>query len=293
MLPLKTTLPAQFQTYLRLIKFSHTIFALPFALAAVILAGRQYPVSLWNFALILVAMAAARSAAMGFNRFADHQYDRINPRTANRPHVTGEVDRPSVMLFIFLSSAVFVLAAALLGRICFILSFPVLAVLFLYSYTKRFTSLCHLVLGFGIGLAPVGAWVAITGGLDARILLLSFALMAYIAGFDILYSCQDIAFDRKEALFSMPARWGAQRALLFSKGLHAATFAFLFAVYPAFDLGRAYLIFLVLIGMLLFAEHRIVRPDCLDNVNIAFFHMNSAVSVLLFLGILAGTWWSA
>ncbi|MCE5336892.1 MAG: putative 4-hydroxybenzoate polyprenyltransferase [Desulfobacteraceae bacterium] len=291
MATLRMVLPPQLQTYLRLIKFSHTIFALPFALGAIVLASRRHPVGLGTFVLILVAIAAARSAAMGFNRFADRDYDEKNPRTANRPHVTGEVKRPSVLLFILLSSGVFVLAAALLGPLCFVLSFPVLAVLFFYSYTKRFTSLCHLVLGFGIGLAPVGAWVAISGGLDPRILLLSCALMTYIAGFDILYACQDIDFDRKESLFSMPARWGAGKALALSTALHAGTFACLLAVYHAFDLGRIYLFFLALIGLLLLAEHRMVRPECFDNVNIAFFHVNSAISVLLFLGIFAGTVW--
>jgi len=276
-------------TYGRLIKFSHTVFALPFALAAILLANRYYPVSLRSFVLIMVAMASARSAAMGFNRFADYRYDRLNPRTAHRPHVTGHVDLLSVLVLICLSAAVFIISAALLGRLCLIMSVPVLVVLFLYSFTKRFTSLCHLILGFGIGLAPAGAWVAVSGKLEWKILLLSFALMTYIAGFDILYSCQDIEFDRDHNLFSMPACWGAGKALLFSTGLHALTLVSLFLVYFAFDLGHIYLLFLLIISILVFTEHRLVRPDCLDKVNIAFFHVNSAISILLFLGILAGT----
>lgn len=279
-------------TYGRLIKFSHTVFALPFALAAVLLANRHHPVNLQTLLLILVAMASARSAAMGFNRLADFDYDRLNRRTSNRPHVTGQVDKLSVIVFIALSAAFFVLSAALLGRLCLFLSIPVLFVLFFYSYTKRFTSYCHMVLGFGIGLAPAGAWVAITGGLDPRVLLLSFALMTYIAGFDILYACQDIEFDQTQALFSMPARWGVRRALLLSTSLHFATFIFLLGVYFAFGLGKIYLLFLSLITILLIAEHKLVRPDCLEKVNIAFFHMNSAISVLIFLGVLAGTWWA-
>jgi 4-hydroxybenzoate polyprenyltransferase len=170
------------------------------------------------------------------------------------------------------------------------MSAPVLVVLFLYSFTKRFTSLCHLILGFGIGLAPAGAWVAVSGQLDWRILLLSFALMTYVAGFDILYACQDIEFDREQDLCSLPACRGAAKALLFSTGLHALTLVFLLLVYFAFDLGRLYLLFLLLIGILIFAEHKLVRPDCLDRVNVAFFHVNSAISILLFLGVLAGTW---
>jgi 4-hydroxybenzoate polyprenyltransferase len=151
---------SKIHTYGRLIKFSHTIFALPFALAAVLLASRQYPVSFLTFVLILVAMASARSAAMGFNRFADYHYDRLNPRTASRPHVSGQVDRPSVLFFIAASAAVFVLTAALLGRLCFFLSVPVLAILFFYSFTKRFTTLCHL--------PGVRHWACPCGGLGGN-----------------------------------------------------------------------------------------------------------------------------
>ncbi len=274
--------------YGRLIKFSHTVFALPFALAAVLLANIYYPVSFRTFALIMIAMASARSAAMGFNRFADYRYDRINPRTANRPHVSGQVDRLSVLLFVSFSAAVFIVSAALLGRVCLIMSAPVLVILFLYSFAKRFTTLSHLVLGFGIGLAPAGAWVAISGALDWKILLLSFALMTYIAGFDILYSCQDIEFDRKQDLFSLPACCGAAKAMLFSAGLHVLTLVFLLLVYFVFDLRAIYLLFLLLIAVLVFAEHKLVRPHCLDRIEIAFFHLNSAISILLFLGVLAG-----
>lgn len=275
------------QTYGRLIKFSHTIFALPFALAAVLLAHRRQPVSWVTLAWIVLAMAAARSAAMGFNRFADFEFDRRNPRTSNRPLTSGAIDRKSVLCFIAVSSLVFVLSAAALGRLCFVLSIPVLAVLFLYSYTKRFTALSHLVLGFGIGLAPVGAWIAATGTLAPGIVLLSLALMTYIAGFDILYACQDIDFDRQSGLFSIPARWGAPKALRISSLLHAVTFLCLLSVYFAFGLGRVYLLFLAFISLLLYVEHRLVRPDRLDHVNVAFFHVNSAISILLFVGVLA------
>jgi 4-hydroxybenzoate polyprenyltransferase len=282
------TLISKIRTYGRLIKFSHTIFALPFALAALLLVNTQHPVSIGTLALIVVGMASARSAAMGFNRLADFRYDRLNPRTANRPHVTGEVDLFSVLVFILISGLVFVGVAALLGHLCLILSVPVLAILLLYSFTKRFTTLCHLALGFAIGLAPAAVWVAVSGSLDWRILLLSFALMTYIAGFDILYACQDIEFDRENNLFSLPACWGASRALLFSTLLHVLTLTFLFLVYFAFGLDWIYLLFLLVISLLIFTEHKLVRPDCLDNVNIAFFHVNSAISILLFLGVLAG-----
>lgn len=282
------TLISKIGTYGRLIKFSHTVFALPFALAALLLANTKHPVSFRTLALIIVGMASARSAAMGFNRLADHRYDRLNPRTANRPHVTGEVDRWSVLLFILFSALVFVGTAALLGRLCLILSVPVLAILLLYSFTKRFTTFCHMALGFAIGLAPAAVWVAVSGSLDWRILLLSLALMTYIAGFDILYACQDIEFDREHNLFSLPACWGASRALAFSTGLHVFTLIFLLLVYFAFALDWIYLVFLFVISILIFTEHKLVQPDRLDRVNIAFFHVNSAISILLFLGVLAG-----
>lgn len=280
------------RTYGRLIKFSHTIFALPFALAAVMLAHRQHPVTWSTLAWIVVAMAGARSAAMGFNRFADYQYDLQNPRTVDRPLTSGQIDKRSVLLFILISSGIYLVSAALLGRLCLILSIPVLFVLFFYSYTKRFTSFSHLFLGFAIGLAPTGAWIAATGALDGRILLLSAALMTYIAGFDILYACQDIEFDRRQELFSIPSRWGIQKALRFAIFLHGLTFLFLLSTYALFHLGPLYLATLVLIGLLLIFEHKLVRPDRLDKINLAFFHVNSAISILLFLGVWTDTWFS-
>jgi 4-hydroxybenzoate polyprenyltransferase len=276
----------QIRTYGRLIKFSHTIFALPFALAAVLLAHRENAVTWGALFWILLAMAGARSAAMGFNRYADSRFDRLNPRTANRPSVTGEISNGSVLAFVILSSSLFVLSAAMLGRLCLMLSIPVLGVLFVYSFTKRFTSFSHLYLGFAIGLAPVGAWIASTGTMDARILLLSFGLMTYIAGFDILYACQDIDFDRSTGLFSMPSRWGVEKSLFISCVLHGLTFVSLAAVYFVFDLGVIYVAALLIIGILLVVEHILVRPGRLENINLAFFHVNSVISMLILLGVL-------
>lgn len=273
------------RSYGRLIKFSHTIFALPFALSAVLLANREAPVTLSILFWVVVAMAAARSAAMGFNRLVDSEIDRKNPRTANRATATGEIERRSVILFVLVSSGAFVLAAGMLGKLCLVLSIPVLGVLFFYSLTKRFTAYSHLFLGFGIGLAPTGAWVAVTGSIDPRILLLSIALMTYIAGFDVLYGCQDIEFDTREGLFSAPCRWGVEPALRFSTLLHIGTFIALLGLALAFRLGGVYYLFLLLITALLAVEHLLVRPDRLDNVNIAFFHINSVVSVLLLVGV--------
>lgn len=282
-------LTRRIQVYGRLIKFSHTVFALPFALAAVLLAHREQPVSWFSIFWVLVAMASARSAAMGFNRYVDHEFDRRNPRTAGRPLASGQIGGKSVLLFILLSSVLFFLSAAALGPTCFVLSFPTLAVMFLYSYTKRFTPLSHLFLGLAIGLAPAGAWIAVSSSLDPRILLLSLALMTYIAGFDILYSCQDIEFDIREKLHSMPASMGVERALRMSEALHVSSFVFLLAVYFAFALAKGYLICLLLIASLLVVEHVLVRPGNLSRVNLAFFHVNSVISVLLLAGVLTDT----
>ena len=279
----------QVQTYGRLIKFSHTIFALPFALAAVLLAHLQRPIALSTLGWILLAMVGARSAAMGFNRFADYRFDRLNPRTANRPLTAGLISKQSVLTLIAVSSVVFVFAAAMLGRLCLVLAVPVLLTLFAYSYTKRFTAFSHLYLGFAIGLAPVGAWIAATGQLDPRILLLSLALVFYIGGFDILYACQDVDFDRSVGLCSIPARWGAQRAMQIAAVLHVFTFACLCAIYLAFDLGLVYLFSLIIIGCLLVVEHKLVHPQDLTHIDLAFFHVNSAISILLFVAVFLDT----
>lgn len=278
------------RVYGRLIKFSHTVFALPFALAAVLLASREHPVEPAVLWWILVAMASARSAAMGFNRYADYEYDRRNPRTYSRPLTAGQIDKKSVLFLVFISSCLFVFSAAMLGHLCLALSVPVLALLFFYSFTKRFTELSHFFLGFAIGMSPAGAWIASTGGWDIRVLPLSAALMTYIAGFDILYACQDMEFDRKERLFSLPACGNAERALRISSILHILTFVFLYLTYFVFRLGSVYLGILFIIGVLLVLEHRLVRPDQLERVNFAFFHINSVISVLLFVAVLADTW---
>lgn len=273
--------------YGRMIKFSHTIFALPFALSAVVLASRSHTVTLGDLFWILVALVGARSAAMGVNRIADVRFDAANPRTANREIPSGRLPLLSAKLFVALFSVLFVLAAAMLGTLCFRLSFPVLGVLFFYSYTKRFTWTAHLWLGFAISLAPLGAWIAVADTLSWRISLLSVALMAYIAGFDILYACQDADFDRKEGLFSIPARFSVKNALRLSAAVHAVAFLSLLALYFAFSMGNPYLLTVCVIGFLLILEHRLIDADDLSRIDVAFFHVNSAISVILFLGIAA------
>jgi len=272
--------------YGRMIKFSHTIFALPFALSAVVMAWENHSPSVWDFIWILLAMIGARSAAMGFNRIVDADIDLKNERTAIREIPSGLLSKKESLLFVVLSSLVFIFCAAMLSRLCLILSFPVLFFLLFYSYTKRFTQYCHLYLGFAICLAPVGAWVAITGILSWSIIFLSLSLMTYIAGFDILYACQDIGFDQKEGLFSLPSKIGPKKAMDISCVLHCFTFIFLLAMYATFGMHPVFLAFLGIIGLLLIAEHKLVKPDNLTHINVAFFHMNSVISVLLFIGIL-------
>ena len=272
--------------YGRMIKFSHTIFALPFALSAVVMAWEHNVPSISDFFWILTAMVGARSAAMGFNRIVDADIDLKNQRTAIREIPSGLLSKKEGFLFVAFFSLVFIFSAAMLSRICFILSFPVLLFLFFYSYTKRFTKYCHLYLGFAISLAPLGAWVAITGTLSWSIVFLSLSLMTYIAGFDILYACQDIDFDQNQGLFSLPAKIGPKNAMAISSMLHVFTFVFLFTMYASFDMHPVFLVFLGIIGLLLIIEHKLVTSDNLKHINIAFFHVNSLISVLLFIAVL-------
>ena len=277
----------QVLVYGRMIKFSHTIFALPFALSAVILAQRQHPMILGDIFWILAAMIGARSSSMGFNRIADTRLDAKNPRTSGREIPSGKLSLSSAILFVIFFSGLLIFASAMLGRLCFYFSFPVLAILFSYSYTKRFTYLSHIYLGFAISLAPAGAWIALAKTFSWPILILSLALMTYIAGFDILYACQDIEFDKNEGLFSIPAHFGIKKALIIASIIHLASFCFFFLIYFVFNMNLMYFCAVVIIGLLLIVEHRLVKPDNLSNINFAFFHVNSLISIILFLGVLA------
>ncbi len=271
--------------YGRMIKFSHSIFALPFALSAVVLATRTNPITFWALLWIVIAMVSARSAAMGFNRLVDVDIDKKNPRTGMREIPSGQLSKLSAVKFIAVSGGLFIFSSAMLGQLCFYFSFPVLFLLLFYSYTKRFTWLCHIYLGFVISLAPIGAWVAITNSLSWPIIFLSLALMLNIGGFDILYACQDVDFDSKEKLFSIPSEMGVEKALKISTYLHIATFVFFAIFFFAFGINYIYVATLLLIGTLLVIEHKLVKPDDLSNVNIAFFHINSVISVVLLAGI--------
>jgi len=283
---MKSSVKDKILVFGRMIKFSHTIFALPFALSAVIMAWKGSEPRVSVLFWIVVAMVGARSAAMGFNRILDADLDRENPRTANREIPAGLLSKKEAALFVVLSSALFVFSSAMLGILCFWLSFPVLFFLLFYSYTKRFTSYCHIYLGFAISLAPLGAWIAVTGSVSPPVIFLTLALMTYIAGFDILYACQDMDFDKREGLYSLPCSIGPGNAMKLSSILHGFTLVLLFSMYLSSGMHPVFLGFLAIIALLLLVEHRLVKPDNLTHINIAFFHINSVVSVTLLAGVL-------
>ncbi len=271
---------------LEMIQFQHTIFALPFAFTGMILAARGLPS--WRTALwVLVAMVGARSAAMTFNRIVDRGYDKANPRTTSRALPRGTLSVGFAAGFAVASVALFVLAAAMLNPLCLALSPVALLVILGYSFTKRFTSLSHFVLGLSLAIAPVGGWLAVRGSFEIPPLLLSFAVLTWTAGFDILYSCQDLDFDRGAGLHSLPARWGARVSLHVSSALHGLMVLALVGLSPLADLGWIYLVGLGLIAAFLFYEHTLVSPTDLSRLNIAFFRLNAWVSVFLFAFTLA------
>ncbi|MDA0838124.1 MAG: putative 4-hydroxybenzoate polyprenyltransferase [Planctomycetota bacterium] len=263
--------------YLDLIKFQHTIFALPFAILSAFLAAEGFP-GYAKFGWILLAMVGARSAAMAFNRLMDEKYDRDNPRTAKRPLTAGLVRRGEVWGFTIVSIAVFVWAAYSLNPLAFYLSPVALAVILSYSLAKRFTSLAHLWLGLGLAIAPVGAWIAVTGKFGIPPLWLALAVMLWTAGFDIIYSCMDHDYDVRTGLFSIPQRLGIPKALRLSAVLHFFTVGALAAFLCFAELGIFSWTGLGLVACLLAYEHWIVRPDDLGRVNTAFFYVNAIIS---------------
>ncbi|HLN57340.1 MAG TPA: UbiA-like polyprenyltransferase [Thermoanaerobaculia bacterium] len=273
------------KTTLEMIKFSHTLFALPFALLAAVLAARGLP-SWPTLAKILLAMVGARSAAMSHNRLADHAIDAANPRTASRALPSGTVSAGFVRLFLAGSVVLFLLAAASLNRLTFALSPAALALLLLYSYTKRFTWLSHLVLGLCLALAPIGAWIAVSGSFAWTPILLGLAVLFWTAGFDILYALQDENHDRRAGLKSVPARWGAKAALAASAALHAAMIPLLLAVWRLSGGGALFAAGILATAAALLYQHAIVKPGDLSRINTAFFTANGFVSVILaFCGI--------
>lgn len=272
---------------LDMIKFEHSVFALPFALTGAALAVHsgeaQAAAILDRLPWIVVAMVAARSAAMTFNRIVDASIDARNPRTCARHIPAGLLSRAYACGFLAASCGVFLFAAWRLNPLCLRLAPLALAIVFFYSFTKRFTSFSHLVLGFCLGIAPAAAWIAMTGSLDVRILWLTAAVSLWTAGFDIIYSCQDIGFDRETGLFSLPSRIGAARALIVARFFHATMVACLAALGWVFQLGWLSAAGVALIAALLIYEHSLVKPNDFSRVNAAFFTVNGYVSVLFFL----------
>jgi 4-hydroxybenzoate polyprenyltransferase len=275
-----------FLTFARMIKLSHSIFALPFALAAAVLASREVPVTWGQVALIVVCMVAARSSAMGFNRLVDRAYDAKNPRTAGRELVTGALSTPAAVAFTGLSAAVFVVASWALGPLTLVLSPIAIAVVWGYSLTKRFTAWCHVVLGVALALAPTAVWIALTGGWGPVPALLSLAVATWVAGFDLIYACQDAEFDRGAGLWSVPARFGVGAALKISAAAHVVTVAALASLPAVAPLGPVYFVGLAAITAVLVYEHRLVSESDLSRVDKAFFDLNGYVSLAFFLAVL-------
>ena len=265
---------------LDMIKFEHTIFALPFAIMSAFVASDGLPA--WDkIGWILVAMVGARSCAIAFNRLADAKIDKANPRTAIRAIPTGKIGKKEVWVFTLVSAALLVFAAYKLNRLAFALSPVALAVIMGYSYTKRFTSLSHLWLGISLSIAPIGAWIAIKGRFDWTPMLIGLAVLLWTAGFDIIYACQDLDFDRRHGLYSIPTRFGIRGALWLSSALHVVTVAILIAIAPLTGFGILYLVGVGIVSIILIYEHVIVKPNDLSRVNLAFFTLNGMVSLVL------------
>jgi len=267
---------------LEMIKFEHTIFALPFAFTGALLALDGLP-SLEQVIWIIAAMVGARSAAMGFNRWADRDIDSENPRTKTRALPLGLVTPAQVLAFIIVSSGLLVLAAYMLNPLSLMLAPVALAIVFFYSYTKRFTFLSHAFLGLAISGAPMGAWIAVTGRFEFPALVLGVAVLFWLVGFDILYALQDVEFDQKAGLHSVPQRFGVRTSLLISRTAHLVTMLCLFWVYVLLPVGLVYLLgVLVAMGLIIY-EHSLVKESDLSKLNIAFFNMNGYISVTIFI----------
>ncbi len=271
---------------MEMIKWEHSVFALPFALCGALLAAHGLPTAhqlIW----IVIAMVTARSAAMAFNRLADAGTDAANPRTKMRALPSGALTPAFVAMFVVASSLAFVFAASRLNHLAFVLSPVALMVILLYSYTKRFTRWSHLALGFALGIAPAGAWIAVRGSLDPRILLLTAAVTFWVSGFDVLYACQDYAFDSSVGLHSIPRYWGVVKSLWISRFFHAAMLLLLISLIFVFNLGGWAMAGVAAVALLLFYEHSLVHANDLSRLNAAFFTMNGVVSIVFFVFVAA------
>ncbi|MBI5847871.1 MAG: UbiA family prenyltransferase [Nitrospirae bacterium] len=272
--------------YLKMIKFSHSIFALPFAFTAALIAASGIPPAGRIF-WITVAMVGARSGAMGLNRIIDRTIDRDNPRTAAREIPKGVIKVTEAVGFVVLSFGCMIVAAFMLNPLCLMLSPVALGVLFLYSYTKRFTWTAHFVLGLAISAAPLGAWVAVRGTFDPTVIPLAVAVIFWLAGFDVLYALQDLKFDRQYGLFSIPQKFGVGRSLILARTFHAAAYVLLVLNGLLFGLGVLYWAGMIIVAGLFLYEHSLVNKDDLSRLDMAFFNMNGYISMTVFLFTLA------
>lgn len=268
--------------FLRLIKFSHSVFALPFAFTGALIAAGGIP-SLRNIIWVTVAMVGARTGAMGLNRIIDSRIDALNPRTKEREIPKGVIKRGEALFYTLLALAVFIFAAYKLNPLCLKLSPLAVFVVALYPYAKRCTSMSHLILGLALSFAPFGAWVAVKGSLDAAILPLSLAVLFWVAGFDIFYAMQDMEFDRQHSLYSMPSRFGISNSIRLAKLFHLITILLLLSLIPIFNMKGFYLAGVIIAAVLLIYEHSLVKPDDLSRIDMAFFNMNGYISITLFL----------
>jgi len=269
---------------LEMIKIEHTLFAMPFLYSGAVLASEGLP-SLYVLFWITLGLFSARTAAMSLNRLIDREIDALNPRTRDRALVTGEITPNEVKVIIALSLLILLLCAAMLNELTLKLYPLAVAIIWLYPYTKRFTWLSHVALGLALSIAPAGAYAAVRATLDPPAVILALAVVAWVAGFDIIYALQDIEFDRKHRLFSIPARFGVRKALKISSFFHLLMVFFLFTLYFISPLGSLYLLGVGVISLLLVYEHRILTPENLSKVGVAFFNINAAISFILFLSI--------
>jgi 4-hydroxybenzoate polyprenyltransferase len=286
---------SRIRTVLEMIKFEHSVFALPFALTGALLAARAtqhgWP-TLRQILWVVVAMVAARSAAMTINRIADLRYDKENPRTKMRALATGALSVSFAWVFTLIAVAVFFLAAWQLNPLALKLAPLAIAILFFYSFTKRFTSWSHLFLGFALGISPAAAWIAITGSLDWRMLILCAAVTLWVGGFDVLYACQDIEFDQQSGLYSVPKRFGIANALWIARAMHVGVVLLLGWLAASFGLPWPAWAGIVVVAALLAYEHSLVKANDLSKLNAAFFTVNGYISMLflLFWGAAAAVW---
>lgn len=276
---------AKLKLFCSMVKIEHSVFALPFAYIGLFWSAKGWP-GLKNFLLLTLAMVAVRSFAMTVNRLADLKFDAKNPRTQDRPLVSGDLTLKEGYVFLIITAFIFILACLGLNNLCFYLSFPALFWASFYSFSKRFTWLCHFLLGSVLGLAPVAGWIAYNPGFALAPILLGLGVLFWVAGFDILYSLQDIEFDQQEGLFSIPACFGKKAGIAFAKFSHGIAFLFFILAGLANISGWMYFLGVLVIGIILFIEHRLISPTDLRRINLAFFTLNGFIAIFLFFIVL-------